>query len=218
MKQEFGEWAQSLTRMVTVQGVSVKRMDGEVADPTPHLMLNLKMVASSIGVPMRIFIGTEEAQLAGAQDEDNFNDRIENRQSKHCGPNITRPTIERLIMMGVLDYVEDFEVGHEPLATLDEVKRATIIRDTVDAIAKYITSGADALIPPLEFLTEFIGLDEETARAILTAALSHIATIESDDETAPGHIAAPDMDGGDVSSDDDESDNDPPPKTKEIEE
>lgn len=178
MREEFQAYQEGLQRYLALVGVSAKSLQMQVADPTNHFTTHLKAIAVSLGVPYRIFLGTEEAQLAGAQDASAWNERIGNRQTKYCFPCIIKPLVMRLMMFGVLKPIKDVQSGIKALwpdmHTPSELDQATVAKDLATAMGQYISSGADVLMPPKQFLTHVMNFDDETADAILLEAQKYI--------------------------------------------
>lgn len=102
IRQEFERYSQGLQRYLALTGVTAKSLQPQVADPGPHFITHLKAICISLGVPWRIFMGSEEAKLASDQDVSAWNERVANRQTKYLTPLVILPFINRLIDMGIL--------------------------------------------------------------------------------------------------------------------
>jgi hypothetical protein len=178
IRQEMADYSSGLNRYFAMEGMEVNSMAPTVADPTAHFEMNLKAVAVSLGVPYRIFAGSEQAVLASEQDKRSWNERLKKRQTKQVDPSIVKPLVSRLIVVGVLDYPKDgkFIVKWQDLNTMSDAERATNANSETTAIVAYTNSqGADQMVPPLEYMTHVLKWDDKKAQAILKAAEEHIA-------------------------------------------
>ena len=198
MKVEFEKYSNGLQRFLAIQGVSAKSLAPQVANPGPHFEVLLKAIAVSKGIPWRILLGTEEGQLAGAQDQVNWNRRLAKRQANYLTPWLVRPLVDRLIGAGVLEPPADgrYEVQWPDLNTVSEIERAQVATEKVKAYSAYVTSGVDTLVPPLEFLTKVMGMDEEEAGAVLQAALDAVGSdpLAGPEPDTQDDIIEPDVD------------------------
>lgn len=195
MREEFAEFANGLNRFMATSGFTANSMSPNVADPEPHVMMQIRLIAMSIRVPWRVLLGSEAAQLASDQDRENFDKRIQNRRNKYCTPWIVRQFIDRLILLGVLpEPAEDSEddvgiFGHYAYDVdwpeIQEAKpkeRADTAKIIIETIARYIQSGANLLIPEKVFLMKFMDMDESEADEILSEVEDLISSMDDQDE------------------------------------
>jgi hypothetical protein len=93
-------------------------------------------------------------------------------------PHIIRATVDRLIQSGAIPKPADgYTVKWKPLATLTEVERAQVGKDLTEALARYSTAGAEALIPLNEFLGKFLGFSYQQVEAIMKAPATELSVV-----------------------------------------
>jgi hypothetical protein len=202
LDQQMSDYANSLKRYIATKGGSVSSLATQVADPTQHFEVCIRAVCLTIGVPYRLFLGSEQAQLASSQDKKTHNGRVAKRQRKYVGPKIVRPVINRLIAYGVLPDVASYFLDWADLDALSTIEQAEVFDKRAGAIAKYVTSGSATLIPPLEFLTEVAEFNIETAQAILEAAAANMPDPDDDtNDTLPGTASEDEDDPDDDTND-----------------
>jgi hypothetical protein len=117
MENLFG----GLQRHGVLEGLEPAPVSPSVQDPNPFFDLCVKVICIKLGVPQRIFMGSERGELASSQDDAAWNDRLRSRQQSFITTRIVVPVIDRLIAVGVLpepDYVAPAEP--DPAAELDE--------------------------------------------------------------------------------------------------
>jgi len=177
LDDEMASYQNGLKRYLALAGVSVKSLAPQVSDPTAHAMINLKFIAISLGIPFRVFVGSEEAQLAGAQDALAWNKRLKRRQDKYVSPLVVRPFIDRLIAFNILPppAQDSYEVTWPDLNTVTDDEKAKVAKTKTEALKLYSDSAtAQTFVPPKEFLTLFLGLTESVADELLEAAMGSV--------------------------------------------
>jgi len=179
-KDQIEAYMNGLQRYLATVGMTAKSLSVQISDPGPHADLQLKLVSIALGVPWRIFVGSEVGQLASQQDSMAWNRRINRRRIDYVTPFIINPFVDRLIAIGVLPEVGEggYHVEWKDLNTPGDKDQAEVADKRANAISKYISSGADALIPPHFFLTRVLGMSEDEAFSILEKAdLDMLASI-----------------------------------------
>ncbi len=204
IEDEMIEYQNGLRRYFALQGMQAKSLAVQVADPSNHFTTLMKAIATSLGVPWRVFLGTEEAQLAGEQDGVVWIERVKDRQLKYITPMIITPFVERLQGFGVLPACAAPEKDGEPVEVDAADKtdssvaglivnwpdlhnpsmkdKAEIGKALTEAMSTYISSGGDALIQPKDFLVLIMGFTMDQAKAILDAAEEYAAENMGDNE------------------------------------
>lgn len=170
LRAEFENYSNHLQRYLALTGVTAKSLELQVADPQAHFEIQLKAIGMALGIPYRLLLGAEKAELASSQDVKVWNRRVKNRQETHCSSEILRPFIDRLITFGVLPPPESYTIKWASLDALDPKDQAKVCKDRTEAIAKYVSAGADSLIPPRQFLTAVMGFTNEEAEMFLEEA------------------------------------------------
>ena len=175
MRAEFEDFSNGLQRYIATTGITAKSLLPQVADPKNHLESQFTYIAIALSVPLRIFLGSEQAKLASTQDKDTWNGRIRRRQERYLSPMLIRPFVDRLLAFGVLpEPAEGYTVAWPDLSTPSDKDIAELAKDRTDALAKYVHGAVDQLIPPAEYLTKFMNMEPEDVEAILEAALSQM--------------------------------------------
>jgi hypothetical protein len=96
------------------------------------LEAQLDYMAIALGVPKRVFMGSEQGELASSQDSKSWGKRVIKRQNEYLTPMLIRPFIDRLIAMGVaLDM--GLTVGTPLRATMNTPPglSASMVKDTL---------------------------------------------------------------------------------------
>ena len=169
MREELEAYSQGLQRYLAIAGVTVKALAPQVADPKGHIEAQVRYIAISLGVPYRIFIGTEEAKLASSQDMKTWNKRLTKRRDGYVSPMVIRPFVDRLIAFGTLPEVEEYLVEWPDLDAPSEEDQANVAKIRTEALKDYVQGDVHQLIPPKEYLMMFLGMSEEEVAAIETA-------------------------------------------------
>lgn len=223
-------YTSGLQRWAVFTGLQPQPMAPQVVDPTQQINVQIEAICIRLAIPKRIFMGSERGELASSQDDAAWNDRVKQRQKMRVTPRIIIPTVNRLILLGVLPVPEGFSIEWPDITSQSAAERATLASTLTQAISSYVGGGCNAVIPEFDFLTRVIGWDEEEVQTILeNAEEAKIKREEEDiakqqeliaqgvipDPTAPKIIQAP---PGTEPPTDEEEEEEPVPAGKEEEE
>lgn len=180
LRKEFESFSNSLQRYMATKGLKAHSLAPQVADPSNHFEMFIIAVCIALTCPKRVFMGSEEAQLAMGEEMKRWNGRVMRRQNRYLTPFLVRELLDRLMMIGVLPVSQEYDVNWPDLNAQSDEDKATVAEKFTNAIAKYVAAGADSFIPPIEMLTMFFGLSMEEAEAIEKAAEKRIAEKEEE--------------------------------------
>jgi hypothetical protein len=178
VSEDMQRYIEGLQRSLVGVGFQYTQLSPGVADPTQHLMMQFQMIALSHGIPLRVFLGSEEAKLASGQDAKAWNSRVSERQNNYLTPRLIRPLINRLIYVGVIpppkavdaNGFPDFKVFWPDVAKPDANETSTVGDRRAAALMKYVTSGAYQVMQPSDFLRIVLGLDPMEVAVIMENA------------------------------------------------
>jgi hypothetical protein len=167
VKQQFEEYAKGLKRYLALTGMSAKSLAPQVADPTGHMMQQLQMICIALGVPMRIFMGSEAGHLASAEDAVTWNRRLRARQTQYLDPLVIRPFIDHLSMLGALPKVETYSIKWNDINNASDGDKADVALKLAQTLLQYVSSGAEEILPVKFLFTKLLGWSDEETAAIL---------------------------------------------------
>lgn len=160
-----------LQQWALTRGMSAKAIAPASIDPLPYIEACIASICIKMGVPVRIFKGSERGELASSQDDDAWNDRLKERQNRFITPKIIVPFYNRLINLGVLPIpTNGYTVDWPDVTSQSAKEKADIGATKVTALANAISSGLTAAIPIEDILTKFIGMDEKEAQSTIAKA------------------------------------------------
>lgn len=198
LRDELAAYADGLQRYLTLQGVSAKSLSSQVEDPRAHLEVQLDLIAISLGIPKRVFLGSEQAQLASSQDAQNWGRRVTRRRDKYVTPYIIRPFVDRLIAFGVLPEPVEYCVDWPDVDSPSEQDQATVLKTRTEAMAKYVGGNVDMLIPPEVYLSMIADFSTEEVEQIMEAVREREAEMELEEEEVEEVPPQPQPPGGEV--------------------
>lgn len=169
IEAEFLRFANDFQRYIAIQGMTVKSLAPQVADPSNHLTQQLTLICATLGVPLRVFLGSESGHLASTQDMETWNGRLAGRQNDYLTPFVVRPFFDRLVRFGVLPPPRNgrYRVDWQDLNGMKEKDKADIAMKRVQSFLQYVSSGAETVLPLPDFLTRVMFYTEEEAAAIV---------------------------------------------------
>lgn len=189
LKQQFYAFSNSLQRYISLVGLNAKSLAPQVADPEGHLNSQLLAIALAGGIPLRIFLGSEQGQLASGQDVRTWNRRLMKRQTTYLTPMLIRPFIDRMIMFGVLappakkSYLDvirgkkpqtsngmGYKVHWPDVNIPDRNENSQIADRMANTMQKYVTGGVAQAYPLRPWLTMVMGLTPDQADFVIAEA------------------------------------------------
>lgn len=184
---ELEEFVHGLTRTLELEGMDVTIAGGEIVDPLAIVRANLQFISSRTGIPYRILIGSEEAQLAGEQDDEHWMEQVRQHQSLQAEPHVLRPFVHRIVRAGVLPppvtgfYVVKWDEDKHP----DPVEQATIGKTVAEILTLLKLE-----VEPEAFVTAYlVDLDPNSVEvkepAPLPPALAQAAGLAPSTEGTP---------------------------------
>lgn len=179
LREELDKYWSGLQRYMALKGLTAKSLTPQVASPEYHIAGLLKFISIAIEVPMRVFIGSEEAKVSSTQDSLTWNKRLSNRQQKYITPKIIRPCINRLIKYGVLPRPEAFYIDWQDLNTVTDLDKSTIMLQETEALQAYVLGNVQNLVSPEDYFIYFMGKDPDTAKKLAAGAEAALAKLQN---------------------------------------
>ncbi len=177
IRTEMLNYSSGLQRYLALEGVTAKSLEIQIADPGPHLKSQLTYIALTLEIPLRIFLGSEQAKLASTTDKETWNERLSNRQTSYVGPRIIRPLIAMFMQYGILSDVK-YKIIWVDLNTPTDKDKAEVGEIRAKAMALYVNSDMSGLIGPKEFFIIILGMNENEAEAINKSAVAFSRSVD----------------------------------------
>jgi hypothetical protein len=178
-------WANGLQRHLLLTGLSMKGLSPQVVDPRSQIEVHIEAICIQLGIPVRVFKGTERGELASSQDDAAWNDRLRQRQSGYLTPRLIVPFVDRLIALGVLPVPAGYSVWWPDLTSQSDEEQSTIAAARTGSVVQYADSaGARGVIAPHDYWTRIQGYSEEEAASIVDAAEKERKRLEAEKKKA----------------------------------
>jgi hypothetical protein len=180
-KEQLEAYMNTAQRWIATEGLTVKNLGTQVADPRPHVEAQIRVIACAMSIPWRILMGVEVGQLASEQDIRAWNRRLKRRREAFINTHIILPFANRLIATKTLPAPKDSQsvkIWWPDLNTLSDEERANVAEKKTNAAIKYVQGGVSHLIPPFYFFTLVMGFTDEEANAIMDEAGSDLDTLD----------------------------------------
>lgn len=163
MKAQIDEYQHGQRRAIVGQGFTPTALGSDTPDGSKNADMLLKLIAGTVGIPMRILVGNEAGEVASTQDENNWNTKVHERRVTYAAPKIIKPFVQKMIDTGnIAEPSGEWDVKWEEADKLGEVEQATVANTKMTALKSYMTTpGADTLVAPEEFRI-LIGMDPES--------------------------------------------------------
>lgn len=168
-REEVENYTNGLQRFISTIGIKVNTLAPAFADPEKHIRVQMEAIASHYGVPLRVFMGSEEGKLASTQDKLTWNQRLGRRNRMHVNPHVIRATVDRFIALGIMRPPDSgkYCAAFSDLNTVTDEDKANLALKWTQALSQYVSSGVIHLIPPMDYLTMILGLRPLDAQRII---------------------------------------------------
>ena len=192
--EQLSKYENDLSRVIVGEGVKMEDLAQQIEEPTGAFIINVQLLCAAQKIPMRILLGSERGELASTQDRSTWHERIEGRRVEKLEKMILRPTIDRLISVGVLPEPEmPYNIYWADLMSLSEREKAEIGKLKSDAFKNYLTvPGAARIIPPDMFAKLFLYFEQGHIDRMMSeldqAVLDEIARGGDDDGGATSNM------------------------------
>lgn len=179
MQNQMYDYQNSLQRYLALMGMSAKTLAPTVVDPTPQINTQIQAICIELGIPQRIFLGSERGELASSQDAAAWLDRLKDRQRMYLTPRVVVPFINRLIAIGCLPQPKTYTVRWPDLASMSEEEQARVAGLIIDVMVKYIQGGIENMMTPLDFMTRILHWEQDEAEGVIDAAMEAVEAEET---------------------------------------
>lgn len=172
LKDQIDEYENNLRRFLVNEGVELKALAQQIADPKTHYDIQVACISAVTGIPQRVLMGSERGELASTQDTSEWKEYVQARRGDHAEPNIVRPLADKFIELGILPKPsQDYTVKWSDLYSLSEKARVEIGKARANALREYTyTPMAQAIVPPKAFFEKFLGFTTEDITLITAMA------------------------------------------------
>lgn len=180
-KDSIEQMMNTLQRWGFMPGVKANQLSPTVVDPKAQIEAQLDAICIQLGVPKRVFVGSERGELASSQDSRSWNNRLRARQYRYLVPRLIVPLIDRLILMRVLSVPKRYAVEFPDLNNLTESEQADVALKRTQALVAYVTGDGRQVVGEQDYLTEFLNVSDENAEGILERAMQGMEEREADE-------------------------------------
>lgn len=209
IKDAYQEYWNSTQRLLISSGMTIDNLAPQVVDPTSQLLVQYTALAVKLRCPLRVLMGSEIGQLASGQDSVRWYKRLASRQHEFITPKLLCPFINRLINLGVLPkpVKTGYKIHWPDPSMLSPTEKADVFLKRMQAYQFYVSGGVAQVIPPIELMTKFDGMDQEEAQAVLDGLEEPFAAALQRESRAAMDDSQPEKNGQDKVRVDDSKEN-----------
>ena len=162
MREQFAKYTDVLERVLMTQGVDVKMLTQAVDSPLDHVTSLLDVTCCGLGVPKRIFIGSERGDLASSQDMEEFHRALKGQTSQYHDSLMLKPFIRKMVNYGVLPRIDlnMVKIKWPSINTQSSAAIAAYAMQISQAIRNYLqVPGAEMLMSPKQYIEDVCKLE-----------------------------------------------------------
>lgn len=185
LQNQIDEFEHNLRRILVNEGIDLKSLEQQIADPQSHVDVIIQMISAVTGIPKRILTGTERGDLASTQDRHEWLAYIQTRREEFAEAKIIRPFVDTCIQYGILPKPQNdkYDIKWDDLFAPSEKEMADVGRIRAEALRAYASQpGAEIIIPPDVFSEIMLGLTPEQMEMIQKIQKENISQENEDFE------------------------------------
>lgn len=179
MREQLGKYFNRLQRYMVNSGMTAKSLAPQYVDPTPQIEAALNGICIVLGIPKRVFMGSERGELASSQDDMAWNDRLRQRQREYVTPRILIPFVDRLIRLGILPEPLEYFIKWPNLDSQSDGEKADVALKITQAMSSYVQGGLESMITAEDYLSKVLGYSDDEALAFVKATQGRIEEEDS---------------------------------------
>ena len=166
LQDQVDEYEHNLRRILLNEGIELKSLAQQIADPSGHVEVLVQMICAEKGIPKRILMGSERGELASNQDRQEWMEYVQSRREEFAEPRIIRPFVDRCIAYGILPKPKseqnDYEITWSDLFSTSDKDKSEVGKIRAEAWRAYASNPvASELMPPEMAAELFLGLDDD---------------------------------------------------------
>jgi len=182
-RSQVDDYFNRLQRSFITVGSSVKTLSPNISDPTSQFNMLIDALCVKLGIPVRIFKGSERGELSSNQDASTWDERLKSRMNGYLTPRLIVQFVDRLIQLGVLPQpVEGYKVHWPDLTSMSESERASLAESRTRAFAQYVAGDVGNLIHPVDYLVGVHGIPEQEVSSWINRMEEIEASVEGTTE------------------------------------
>lgn len=169
IRAEMDAYHNHLQRWIATEGFKVNPIAVQISSPAEHVAQIINVICATLGIPVRIFMGTESGHLASTQDAGSWDRRVKARRDDYLEPMVIRPVVNRLIEYGVVAKPRsgNYIVSWPDSMMLSDMDRADVALKSAQTLMQYVTSGAEKVMPLPIFLTKVMKFTDDEKDAVI---------------------------------------------------
>lgn len=168
LQDQIDEFEHHLRRFLINEGIELKALEQQLADPSNHVDVQLQMISAVTGIPKRILTGSERGELSSDQDKAEYLAYVKSRREEFAEIKIVKPFVDRCIEYGILPAPKDeYKIQWEDLFAPSQKEKAEIGKAMSFSLREYTQNPtAEAVIPPDLFLKHMLKLTDKEIEEI----------------------------------------------------
>ncbi len=166
-KEQLKDMHGGMQRDMISLGLVPQDIAPKLIDPTPFIKSHIELICIQLGIPVSIFMGREEGQLAADENRSSWLERVQGRQNNYLTPMLVHPFVERLQIYGVLpETKEEVKITwpERDVPTPQDIADTAV--KTTQALAQYQQGNVSGLIGEREYFGQVLQKTTEEIDAI----------------------------------------------------
>jgi hypothetical protein len=160
VEEQLAEVDHNLKRNVATQGVEIEQLQAQITGFKDAVEALIEQIAGAEGIPKRKLTGSERAEQASSQDEDNYESVIQARFDAFAEPVLIRPLVDRLIERGAFTTPKQpYQIARPESEEMNETEKASAVSSIASANAAMVAAGLGPVLTNDEMRLKFYTFD-----------------------------------------------------------
>lgn len=186
LRDTMEQMMNGLQRWAQFTGMTLKAVAPQVQDPKSQVEVQIEAICIKLGIPVRVFKGSERGELASSQDDEAWNERVTERCNNYVTPKILIPFIDRLIAVGVLpEPKEGYRIRWPDREAISAKDKAQIAVQRTQALQSYVQGNVESLLTPKDYLVRILEMEEADVEEMLESTIDAHEEDSEDTFTMP---------------------------------
>lgn len=167
VRKALYDYFNRMQRSIISGGLTVRSLQVQLEDASPHFRTQMEAIAIAKGVPLRKLMGSEQGKLASEEDTTSWNSSVLRRNVRYTTHHLVLQTLHRFAAFGAIrPWEKDLTVSWPDPNTPTDNAKANIALKNTQAMGLFVSNGGFLVMHPVDFFIETFGWSRDKATEV----------------------------------------------------
>jgi hypothetical protein len=156
MRENLEDYYNSMQRYLFAGGLIPHDIAPKLIDPSPYVRTLIDLICIRLGIPVAVFMGREEGQLASQENRTAWLERVKGHQTGYTTPMLIRPFINMLMNYGVLPGIDEVQIYWPDRNSPSDKDIADTAVKLTQAMATYVSGNVNLLMGESTYFSQIL--------------------------------------------------------------